>query len=396
MADFKKHSTRSHALLSASGANRWMNCTPSARLEERFGEKMTSSYASEGTLAHEIAELYLRRDLLHTIDDQKFATELGKLMVNELYNEEMLDVLPVYTFYCKDRYELAKETNDSVVVETEQRLDLTAYVPDSFGTADCVIISNGVLEVIDLKYGKGVPVYAEWNNQLLLYGLGALQKYDMSYNIERVRMTIVQPRLDNISSWDVCVADVRNWADEVLVPRAKMAYRGVGDLKCGDWCKFCSVKHRCRQLYEEQIEVAKYEFKHPELLTDDEISDVILRSSMFTEWINSVIEYAQNLAVNESHAWPGLKLVEGMSRRKWLSEESATRRLLERCPEYSTDEICTTKLKSITELEKLLGKKRFNEVMSGEIVKPQGSPKLVPESDKRPAIGVSQAQIDFK
>lgn len=391
----QKHSTRAHALLSASGAGRWLNCTPSAKLEDEYGEKKSSVYAEEGTLAHELSELYLRKDVLATVNEQDFDARLEEIMANNLFSEEMLKVVPIYTDYCSAQLAEAKTANPLAVMEIEQKLDLTEYVPESFGTADCVIINNDLMEVIDLKYGKGVPVYADWNKQLMLYALGALRKYDTMYDISEVRVTIVQPRINNISSWQISVAELHKWAEEELKPKAELAFEGKGELNAGDWCRFCAVRNQCRKLYEQQLEIAKHEFATPELLTDDEIADIVMRTPKLIEWANSVAEYAQVKALNENKQWPGLKLVEGISRRKWLDEDKAVNAIFARCPELSEDEIFNTKLKPITSIEKLLGKSRFAEVLADVVIKPQGKPTLVPLEDKRPAMGYSQAQMDF-
>lgn len=392
----QKHNQRSHALLSASGAGRWLNCTPSARLEDEYGEKKSSIYAQEGTLAHELSELYIKHDTLLTITEQEFNQRLEEIMANELFNEEMLDVVPTYTEYCASQLAEAKTENLLAVMEIEQKLDLTEFVPESFGTADCIIIGDNLMEVIDLKYGKGVPVYAEWNKQLMLYSLGALQKYDIMYNISVVRLTIVQPRINNISSWLISVEELRKWAEEELKPKAKLAFDGKGELNAGDWCRFCAVRNQCRKLYEQQFEIAKHEFAKPILLTDDEIADIVLRTPKFIEWANSVTEYAQAKAIVENKQWPGLKLVEGISRRKWADEDQASNIILARCPELSEEEVFNMKLKPITSIEKIVGKKRFTELLSDIVIKPQGKPTLVPLEDKRPAMGYGQAQIDFK
>lgn len=389
------HGERSHALLSASGASRWLNCTPSARLEEGHGENKTSIYAEEGTLAHELSELYLRKDVLCIIDDAQFEDALEVIMGNDLFSEEMLDTIPTYTDYCTSQYAEALTVDALAAMEIEQKLDLTAYIPDSFGTADCIIVSNGVLEVIDLKYGKGVPVYADWNKQLMLYGLGALSKYDIMYNITSVKLTIVQPRIDNISSFTILVSDLLIWANEEVIPKAKLAFDGEGELCAGDWCRWCGVRNRCRKLYEQQTEIAKLEFAEPDLLTDDEIADIVKRTPKLVEWANSISEYAQKKALDENKQWPGLKLVEGVSRRKWLDEETVTEAIYTRLPEIGEEDIYDMKLKSITSVEKVIGKKRFSELLSDVVVKPQGKPTLVPLEDKRPAMGISQAQSDF-
>lgn len=390
------HSGRSHALLSASGASRWMNCTPSAKLEEEYGVRETSVFAKEGTLAHELAELYLRKDTLQVISEADFNAELEKIMSNELFNEEMLDVVPIYTDYCAEQLIEAKTHNQLAVMEIEQRLDLTEYVPESFGTADCIIISDDVMEVIDLKYGKGIQVYADWNRQLMLYGLGALRKYDTLYDISEIRLTIVQPRLNNISSWQISVEKLINWAVSELKPKAELAFEGKGELSPGDWCRFCAVRNQCRKLYEQQFEIAKHEFSEPELLTDEEIAGIVLRTPKLIEWANSVAEYAQQLAIKENKRWPGLKLVEGVSRRKWTDEDKAAEAIFARLPEISEDEVFNMKLKPITQIEKIVGKSKFEEVLADVVVKPQGKPTLVSEDDKRPAMGYEQAQLDFK
>ena len=391
----QKHSERSHALLSASGAGRWLNCTPSAKLEDEYGEKKSSVYAAEGTLAHELSELYIARDVLGSITEQDFDARLEEVMANDLFSEEMLEVIPIYTDYCAAQLAEAKTTNQLACMDIEQKLDLTEYVPESYGTADCVIINDDLMEVIDLKYGKGVPVYADWNKQLMLYGLGALRKYDTMYDITEVRLTIIQPRINNISSWQISAEELRKWAEEELRPRAELAFEGKGELNAGDWCIFCAVRNRCRKLYEQQLEVAKHEFADPELLTDEEIADIVRRTPKLIEWANSIAEYAHAKAITENKTWPGLKLVEGVSRRKWLDEDKASNAIFARCPELSEDEIFNMKLKSITSIEKLVGKKRFEEILSDVVIKPQGKPTLVPLEDKRPAMGYSQAQIDF-
>ena len=392
----KQHSTRAHALLSASGASRWINCTPSAKLEDEYGERKSSTYAQEGTLAHELSELYLLKDTLGRINEQDFNNRLEEIMANDLFSEEMLGVVPLYTDYCADSLAEAKAVNPLAVMEIEQKLDLTEYVPESFGTADCVIINDNLMEVIDLKYGKGVPVYAEWNKQLMLYALGALREYDTMYDISEVRVTIVQPRINNISSWQISVEELKKWADEELKPKADLAFEGKGELNAGDWCRFCAVRNQCRKLYEQQLEIAKHEFAAPELLTDEEIADIVRRTPKLIEWANSIAEYAQTKALNENKEWPGLKLVEGISRRKWLDEDKAMDAIFARCPELSEDEILTAKLKPITSIEKIIGKARFAEILSDVVIKPQGKPTLVPLEDKRPAMGLSQAQLDFK
>lgn len=391
----QKHSERDHALLSASSASRWLNCTPSAVLENAEGPRETSVYAQEGTLAHELGELYIRHDELRTIDDQAFSDRFDEIMNNPLFSEEMLDVVPTYVDYCVEQFHEAQSNDPEAILDVEQKLDLTEFVPESFGTADCVIIGGNLLEVVDYKHGKGVPVYAEWNKQLMLYGLGALRKYDVLFDIEEVRLTIVQPRINNISSWQISVEDLLKWAKEELVPVAKLAFEGKGELKAGDWCKFCAVKNRCRALYQKNAELAKFDFQEPALLSDEEISKVLEQIPQLVEWANSVQDYAQNEAVNHGKTWPGFKLVEGVSRRKWLDEDKVAEAIFSKIPEASEDQVYDMKLKTITQIEKIFGKKVVEQQLSDVIVKPQGKPTLVPISDKRPAIGLDEAINDF-
>lgn len=390
------HSSRAHALLSASGASRWLNCTPSAKLEDMHGEKTTSPYAAEGTLAHELSELFISHDLLKTISDEDFNLRFEEIMSNELFSDEMLDMVPIYVEYCTNEFIAAKEQNSFAILEIEQKLDLTEFVPESFGTADCIIINDDTIEVIDLKYGKGVPVYAQHNKQGMLYALGALRKYDTLYDIETVKITIVQPRINNISTWEISVEKLLEWANSELKPRAELAFNGEGELTAGEWCKFCSVKNKCRALYDEQLKIAKYEFQDPEFLTDEEISDVLTRSSQFIEWINSITEYAQRRAIEHNKIWPGFKLVAGRSIRKWADEDRVAEAIFSRFPEATEDQVFNTKLKTITDMEKTFGKKRVAEVLEDVIIKPEGKPTLVPDSDKRPALGLEDAINDFK
>lgn len=392
----QKHSERAHALLSASSANRWLNCTPSAKLEEAEGPRASSVYAEEGTLAHELGELYIKHDVIKSIDDQVFSDRFDEILNNNLFSEEMLDVVPIYVDYCAGQYAEALTKDAEAIIEIEQKLDLTEFVPESFGTADCVVLGGNTLEIIDYKHGKGVPVYAEWNKQLMLYALGALRKYDVLYDITQVRVTIVQPRINNISSWQTSVDELLTWANEELKPAAELAFAGKGEIKAGDWCKFCAVKNRCRALYEKQMEVAKYDFQEPTLLTDEEIADILTKIPGLIEWANSVQSYAQDEAITNGKVWNGFKLVEGVSRRKWLDEDKAAEAIFSNIPEASEDQVYEMKLKSISALEKEFGKKTIAEKLSNVIVKPQGKPTLVPLSDKRPALGIEEAKNDFQ
>lgn len=394
------HSARAHAILSASGASRWINCTPSARLEEKFGERQTTSYAQEGTLAHELCELYLKYDVFHALSKEEFNAELDKAMESELFSAEMLDMVPIYVDYIKTELQGLEARSGGlykVDIEIEQQLDLTEYVPESFGTADCVLAANDVLEVIDFKYGKGVPVYADSNNQLMLYGLGALRKFDILYDIKVVRLTIIQPRIGNISTWDISVEDLLTWATEKLRPAAEAAFKGTGELNAGAWCKFCAVKNKCRELANQQLELAKFEFAKPPMLSDEEIAEILSKVDQLVEWANSVHAYALDQAVNNNKIWPGYKLVEGVSKRKWIdNEETIAETIFANIPEATEDDIYDMKIKGISTLEKTFGKKRIAEALKDVIIKPHGKPTLVPLTDKRAALGIEEAMQDFK
>ena len=389
-----EHSQRSHALLSASGASRWLACTPSARLENDFGKNESSVYAKEGTLAHELGELMIRRDILNIISEDQYNNGLEEIMENELFNEEMLDVVPTYVDYVSQQFEEAKLRTKDARLEIEQKLDLREYIPESFGTSDAIIISDDILEVIDYKHGKGIPVSAEANKQMMVYALGSLAKYSMMYDINTIKMTVVQPRIDNISSWDISVDELIDWAETELKTKAEMAFKGEGELVVGDWCRFCSVKNKCRALYEENIKIAEYDFKEPRLLNDNEISDILLRTPALVEWANAISEYAQKQAIEEGKVWPGFKLVEGRANRKWVDEDTVVQALFSRLPDLNDEDVYTQKLKSITAIEQKIGKAKFAKLLSDIVVKPQGKPTLVQESDKRQAIS-SQAMTDF-
>lgn len=359
--------------------------------------KPTSVYAEEGTLAHELSELFLRHDTLKTITDDEFTDRYEEIMNNKLFSEEMLEYVPVYVDYCTEAYDSARAEDPSSEMLIETKVSLNEYVPQSFGSTDCSIVGNGVLEVIDLKYGKGIPVSAEWNQQEMLYALGMLSKFDMVYSIDQIKLTIVQPRLNSISSWMISVEDLTNWAIDEVRPRAQAAFKGTGELSAGDWCRFCAVKNRCRALYDQQLELAKHEFAQPELLSDDEIADVLTRIPQLVSWAESVKEYASDLAVNQNKHWPGFKLVEGVARRKWIDDEDKIcNAIYEKFPSATEDDLFDMKLKPITSIEKQFGKKAVAEALSDVIVKPAGKPTLVPEDDKRPALGTEDAINDFK
>lgn len=384
---------RKHAVLSASGAYRWLACPPSARLEEQF-EETTSTYAEEGTLAHALAELKLRL-CLKQITTKEFAKKLRELEKNEHYSASMLDYIESYASIVMEKVNEAKARSADAVVLLEQKLDFSDWVPEGFGTGDVVIISDGVLEIIDLKYGKGVPVSAEDNAQMRLYALGALAAFDALYGIKTVQMTIVQPRLDSVSSDEITAEMLYWWADTDLIKRAQLAWEGKGEFQAGEHCRFCRARFNCRARAEANLELAKMEFKKPELLTDEEISEVLKQADELRAWVSDVFDFALVQARDHGKKFKGWKLVEGRSVRQYADEGKVTETLLK--AGYKEEQIYEKKLWGITAMEKLLGKTLFNELLGGLVIKPAGKPTLVPESDKRPEINsITAAVADFK
>lgn len=380
-----------HARLSASGAKRWMACTPSVALEEQFPES-TSTYADEGSFAHSLAELIINYNL-HNITKAEFNKRLEKLKQNEYYNQEMQDYIDDYVRQIWEFTNEAKMLCPDIIVLTEQKLDFSEYVPEGFGTGDVVIIANDELHIIDLKYGKGVGVSAEENPQTRLYGIGALAAFDMLYDISRVRMTICQPRLDMTTSETLTVDELREWAENEVKPRAALAMAGEGEYVVGDHCRFCKAKAICRARAEYNLELTKMEFAAPELLQDDEIGEVLRKAEQLANWVTDITEWALQEAIN-GKKFDGWKVVEGRSNRKYLDDIKVAEKLKE--AGYDEAVLYEKKLYGITAMEKLVGKKKFEELLSDLIIKPQGKPTLVPESDKRPEISTADnAAKDF-
>lgn len=386
-----QHSTRKHALLSASGASRWLNCTPSARLEEKFQESATSIYAAEGTLAHEFGDVLLRYEN-GEIKKSILNKELKRLRAEDLYSDEMEDEVAKYVEFVMETFNVAKTRTKDAILNVEERLDFSHIVNQGFGTVDATIIADGVLAVIDLKYGKGIRVDADNNPQLMLYALGALRSSELLYNIHTVQMSIVQPRLDHISTFKMTVEDLVKWADEIVRPSAQKAYSGEGTKVAGEWCKWCKAKPMCRTFAEKNMELAKFEFRDPDLLTKEELLDVFQQQPMLVDWVKSVADHILAKALQGEH-FPGYKVVEGRSNRRWTDEKEVVKKLTDLGFERS--KFMVEKLENLTKVEKLLGKKDFFSKLEGMVIKPQGSPTLAPESDKRPAFGIDQAKIDF-
>lgn len=387
------HSSRKHALLSASGASRWLNCTPSARLEEKFDESSPSVYAEEGTLAHEFGDINLRF-FNKEISEKVYSSELKKLRKHKLYTDEMEEQVSKYTDYVIESLNVARQKTKDAILLVEKRLDFSHLVEKGFGTGDSTIIADGIMEILDLKYGKGVKVDAENNPQLMLYGSGALRTFEMLYDIHTVKLTIIQPRLDHISSWEISVKDLIDWGEKTVKPTALKAYSGKGVQKAGSWCKRCKVSPMCATLAAQNIKLAQHEFRDPHKLTPKQLIDVYKQMPMLVDWVNSVQSYLLKEAL-KGKKLPGYKVVEGRSNRKWLDEEKVIE-ILEN--QYlGRSDFMQSKLQGIAKIEKLLGAKNFKELVSNYVIKPQGKPTLVPESDKRkPIIGIENAKEDFK
>lgn len=388
------HGERAHALLSASGAPRWLVCTPSPRLEEEFPSQ-SSSFAEEGTLAHEFADIGVKLEI-GMVAPKAFEKRVDELRKNALYTDEMTGEVKKYIDYVMEQYNLAKVKTPDAIIMVEERVDYSHIVEQGFGTCDNMIIADGVLEVIDLKYGKGVRVSAEDNAQLKLYGLGALRNAELMYDIKTVRLTIVQPRLDAVSSWDISADDLRKWGEEVVRPAALKAYAGEGELVAGSHCKFCKVKARCKALAQLNLEVARHEFTDPHLLDDKELIEVYKKMPLISSWIASVEEYLLAEAKN-GKKWPEHKLVEGRANRVWTNAEDVKKTLL--AEGYPLEKIMSVPAKpsllGITAMEKVVGAKQFPIILGTLVTKPKGAPILVPESDKRPAFGAEKAADDF-
>lgn len=367
-----------HAFLSASSSRRWMNCPPSARLCESYEDK-SSNYAAEGTEAHLLCEYLLKVALGSPAKDPTANLTY--------YKEEMVECANGYASHILELVETARQTCSDPLVLIEQRLDFSRYVEGGFGTGDCVIISDGTLHIVDYKNGQGVLVEADDNPQMKLYALGALEIFDGIYDIDTVSMTIYQPRRNNVSTHTVFKESLYQWAEKILKPVAELAYAGDGEFNCGEWCRFCKAKHECRARAEHNMELARYDFKLPPLLEDDEVESILGKIDALTSWASDIKNYALQAALSGKQ-WNGWKLIEGRSNRRYTDEKAVVKAV-----SAAGFDPYERKILGITAMTSLLGKKRFEEIIGGFIEKPPGKPTLVPGSDKRPAINT--AQQDF-
>ena len=367
-----------HALLAPSSSAMWLACPPSA-MKNAAAVDTSSSYAQQGSDAHEIGAFKIEKALGHRVRDP--TPDLA------YFDEEMAEHTDAYCEFIMEQVQAAKQTCADPLVLVEQRLDFSRWVQDSFGTADCIIVADDVLTIVDMKFGVGCLVEADGNSQMRMYALGALHLFEALYDIHTVRTIIFQPRRDNVSIAEISKNDLLTWADEVLIPAAELAAKGEGEYKAGKHCQFCKVKATCRKRAEYNLEMARYDFEVPDALDDEEISVILNRADTFISWVNDVKEYALEQAIS-GRSFPGYKVVEGRSNRKYTDENAVAAAVTD--AGYDPYE---KKLMGVTAMTKLLGKKQFDALLSALIDKPKGKPTLVPESDKRPAWNT--AQEDF-
>jgi len=366
-------SVNAHALCSASSAYMWLACPPSAQLQQQFPDENESSvYAAEGTAAHNLAEHKLKKAL------QLYS----KRPVSKYDSDEMDEYTDAYVDYCLQLIARAGSSCRDLQILIEQRLDFSDYVPEGFGTGDLVVVGSGTVYVVDFKYGKGVVVSAEKNPQMLLYALGALSLFDLLYDIEQINLAIVQPRVDNFSTYQMGVDELKKWAEEELKPKALLASHGEGEFSAGEHCRFCGAKNQCRARAVQNLELLKYEFAQPALLSDEEIAEIIGLANELAKWAGDIYIYATALAINEGKQWTGFKLVEGRSNRKYTDE----RAVAEAAQAAGYSDIYKKSLLTITEMEKLMGRQKFSQRLGHLVDKPPGKLTLVTETDKRPAV----------
>lgn len=365
-----------HAILSASSSSRWLACPPSARINAELPET-TSVYAEEGTKAHALAEKTLKSYLA------------GGPAEVQSDNEEMKESVQRYVDVCIEKINAAKAASPDAVVHVEFRLDFSTYVPDGFGTGDMVIVSDKSLEICDLKYGKGVPVSAEGNTQMRLYALGAVEEFDMLYAFNTVHMTIIQPRLDSVSTDTLSAEKLLDWGRSII-PVAKLAYDGKGDFQAGDHCRFCKFRPRCKALAAYMAE--KTALRKKQTLTDLETVAILQAAKDIKRWLTDLEDYALGKAL-DGYDWPGMKLVEGRSKRVITDPDAAAAALIDKG--FDADAVYKPReLQTLTALEKLVGKKSLAEALGGLIEKPDGKPTLVELSDKRPPLDITAKAAD--
>lgn len=384
------HSERSHAVLSASASHRWLTCTPSVRLEEQFADT-TSTFAQEGTLAHEIAELKLRKHFVEPMSQSTFTRRLNKFKKEELYQEEMLKHTDAYLEYLQG---ITIGMSALPYVAVEKRISYDAFAPEGFGTVDCLIIGGDTLYITDFKYGKGVPVSAEDNPQMKLYALGAYLEYSFLYPIKNVKLAIIQPRLDSISEFELSIEELLAWGESIK-PIAQKAFDGEGDYVPGEHCKFCRAKSQCHARSDQYLALEDFKQMQPPLISDDEVGQILKRAQAIESWVSALKEYAlsQCLLGKEIAGW---KAVEGRSSRSYTDQDTAFAWLKEQGIDDAMlfDRVPLT----VSKIEKVLGKKEFTSLLEepGFVKKSAGKPTLAPITDKRKAVTLApDAAEDF-
>ncbi|MDD4600753.1 MAG: DUF2800 domain-containing protein [Negativicutes bacterium] len=380
-----------HAVLSASGAHRWLPCTPSARLEATLPDNR-SEYADEGTLAHSIGELKLRKQFVEPISARTYKSRLKKLQADPLYNPEMESCTDFYLDYVS---QIALQYPSAPHVAVERKLHFTGYVPEAFGTGDCVVLHDSNLHVIDYKHGKGVPVSAFENPQMLLYALGAYLEYSLLYPIETVKMAIVQPRVSQEpSEWEMPIADLLAWGESIK-PIAQKAFAGEGEYVAGDHCRFCRARSLCRARAVFCLEPERHQRQQPALLNKDELGDILTRAQVLAKWAKDVEAYCLNACLGGEDI-PGWKAVEGRGSRIFTDQDAAFNYLV--ANGISDAMLYERKPLTAPAVEKLLGKAQYRELLEdkGHIHKEAGKPTLVPAKDKREAIKSQSAADVFK
>lgn len=380
---------KAHAKLSPSAAERWINCPGSIRLSEECPPAGSSDFADEGTAAHRLAELKVLADM----DAGATIQDFEAARTSQYYCGEMEEATEYYADRVQEIYGAALQEDASAELMVEQHFSLEDWIPGGFGTSDAVIIGGNTIEVIDFKYGKGIRVDAPGNPQLRLYGLGAATLFGEIYDFEKIRMTIIQPRLDHISTEELRLADLISWAEEVVKPAATLAEKKNAPTSSGDWCRWCPAKAVCRTRAKKQLELAQYDFQEPDLLTNEEIAEILRQAEELQKWAADVQTYAFEQALAGEH-FDGWKLVEGRSTRKYADDLKVAEAL--QAAGYPEAALYERKLYGITAMEKIVGKKKLTEVLGDLIVKPAGKPVLVPATDKREEINtIEAAKTDF-
>lgn len=373
----------SHAKVGPSSSKKWLACTPSIQFESEFPDSGSGEAAREGTLAHSLAETIISKQL-GLIKQRAYEAEIANIKSNPLYDGAMQEHCEQYaTFVIEQYFGMQVETPDAIIM-LEQKLDLTEYIPEGFGTVDVTFIGNRLLRIIDLKYGRGVFVDSDQNTQMMIYALGAYHSYGHLYGIDEIQMTIYQPRIDNISDFTMLVKDLLAWGEKTLKPKAKMAFNGEGEMVAGEHCRFCKARSVCRVNAAFQLKAVEKVFQEPATLSPDEVSDLLGKFEDFKLWAESVKDYALDRALNGGVEWPNYKLVHGKASRKYVSEDEVKARLKEKG--FNSTDYLETSLLPVTRLEKKIGAGDFNTYLSDLIHKPLGAVSLVPVTDKRPAI----------